>query len=133
MPLPPVPPPGFGMTLPRKAEEDTEFWQPAKAPTPLLPVQGKNAVTGLIALLSLLEPDWEEIAALFPHGETDGTSLGISCADSVSGALTASFDVLSYRAPDFTGTFDIRFPLGQNPAARFRSFCARRLTPAALR
>lgn len=77
------------------------------------PSTGENAVTGLIALLSLLEPDWEEIAALFPHGETDGTSLGISCADSVSGALTASFDVLSYRAPDFTGTFDIRFPLGQ--------------------
>lgn len=81
------------------------------------PGTGENAVTGLIALLSLIEPDWKEIAALFPHGETDGTSLGISCADSVSGALTASFDVLSYRAPDFVGTFDIRFPLGQTDAA----------------
>ena len=78
-----------------------------------LPEGGENAITGLIAFLSYLEPGsvWDKAVSLFPHKETDGRSLGIACKDKISGPLTISLDILSLQNNRLSGTFDIRYPV----------------------
>lgn len=76
-----------------------------------LPEGGVNAVTGIILLLSEIDSEWKSVTKLCPHGETDGKSLGIACSDDVSGALSFSFDVFDYSEENFSGVFDIRFPV----------------------
>ncbi len=83
------------------------------------PEQGENALTGLIRLLCILPgleedgllPLLEELALLFPHGETDGRSAGLACQEAESGALTLAFSVLQCRDGALEGMVDIRFPL----------------------
>lgn len=54
------------------------------------PETGNNAITGLLQLLAD-QPGFSSckaLSALFPHGCTDGSGLGIACSDETSGALT---------------------------------------------
>ena len=44
-----------------------------------------------------LLPLLEEIALLFPHGETNGRSAGLACQEAESGALTLALSVLRCR------------------------------------
>ena len=82
------------------------------------PEEGNNAITALLeALLQLPLAECEGVAKLralnqlIPHGETDGTQLGIACADEISGALTISFNIFHYTDTEFRGSFDSRVPL----------------------
>ena len=82
------------------------------------PAEGNNAITALIAaLLKLPLAESEGVAklralyALMPHGETDGKSWGIACADEISGALTISLNIFHCTDTEFRGSFDSRVPL----------------------
>ena len=82
------------------------------------PAEGNNAITALIcALLKLpLQPcegldKLRGLYELIPHGQTDGTNLGIACADEISGALTISLDIFHYTETEFRGSFDSRVPV----------------------
>lgn len=81
----------------------------AHASTPEI---GVNAVTALLALMNRVtdEPGLKGLEKLFPFGETDGTALGLKCADE-SGALTCVLSTLSIMpSGECEGTVDIRFP-----------------------
>ena len=82
------------------------------------PAEGNNAITALLAALlklPLAESDGvaklRALNALMPHGETDGKTWGIACADEISGALTISLDIFHYNETGFRGSFDSRVPL----------------------
>ena len=82
------------------------------------PSEGNNAITGLLtALLRLpLAPcagveKLSALCALMPHGETDGKSWGIDCADEISGPLTISMNIFNYDLTGFRARFDSRVPL----------------------
>lgn len=91
----------------------------AHASTPAL---GKNALTALIALLCRVVADGEQaqtlrgLAEAFPFGETDGAHMGLSCADSESGALTCVFSVFKMDRSGCEGTVDVRFPVSKRLA-----------------
>lgn len=82
------------------------------------PEKGVNAQTALLALLCSLPLDENEtsktlaaLLKLFPHRETDGTSVGVKTADAVSGALTLNFGVLRYENGTFSCGADMRCPV----------------------
>ena len=82
------------------------------------PEQGINAVTALLMLLSKLPlapcDSLEKLMAvleLFPHGETDGTSLGVKMSDEISGALTMNLGVFHFDETHLRGVFDSRIPV----------------------
>lgn len=91
----------------------------AHASTPAL---GSNALTALIAVLSKVVTDGEQAQVLrglsetFPYGETDGAHMGLSCADSESGALTCVFSVFAMDKNGCEGTVDVRFPVSKRLA-----------------
>lgn len=81
------------------------------------PQNGANAQTALLALLNALplsECDAKAairaLSEMFPHGQTDGTALGIACYDDIAGALTLSFDVLTLDEKGVSAAFDSRSP-----------------------
>lgn len=82
----------------------------AHASTPEL---GSNAITGLLAFWA--DPpgfgDCAALAQLFPHDCTDGSGLGIACADAESGALTCALTMLHIQQGIWHGCIDIRFPI----------------------
>ncbi len=79
------------------------------------PEGGVNAVTALVALLSMLNLTTEESAIFcnlnkaFPFGETDGASVGLKAADE-TGALTLVFSIFDMEQGKCSGTVDVRFP-----------------------
>ena len=76
------------------------------------PENGVNAVTALLSLMNRVtdEPGLRGIEKLFPFGETDGSALGLKCADA-SGALTCVLSTLAIMpSGECEGTVDIRFP-----------------------
>lgn len=82
-----------------------------------LPERGVNAQTALIQLLCALPLEENETAAalkalsvLFPHGETDGTSIGFAMADH-SGALTLNLGVMQFQNGVFNCGADMRCPV----------------------
>lgn len=83
-----------------------------------LPENGNNASTALVSLINSLPMNQSEVSIafesmekLFPHGETDGKSVGIKMSDEKSGALTLNLGVLSFQDSFLTCTLDIRAPL----------------------
>lgn len=83
------------------------------------PEGGNNAQTALIYLINRLGLTENETSSafsalekLFPHKETDGKSIGVKMNDDVSGALTLNFGVLHFNDGVFTGSLDLRCPLG---------------------
>ena len=77
------------------------------------PESGDNAITGLLTYLGsdAAFADCKALAQLFPHGCTDGSGLGIACADTESGALTCICSMLHVENGMLTGCVDIRFPV----------------------
>jgi len=82
------------------------------------PQDGNNAQTALVEALAHLPlascdstDAIRKLARLFPHGETDGTTIGIKASDSISGHLTLAFTTLSLVNEVLTAGFDSRTPL----------------------
>ena len=82
------------------------------------PQEGKNALTGLLALLTRLPlascPQMDAVKALvelFPHGDTCGRAAGIAMEDELSGALTLAFSMLTVGGDSLEGIFDSRCPI----------------------
>lgn len=76
------------------------------------PENGVNAITALLSIMNKVtnEPALQSLEKLFPFGETDGTALGLKCADA-SGALTCVLSELAIMpSGECEGTVDIRFP-----------------------
>ncbi|MGN0610372.1 MAG: Sapep family Mn(2+)-dependent dipeptidase [Ruminiclostridium sp.] len=80
------------------------------------PENGTNAITGLLQLLCSLDISdkttaklLSDIVALYPHGETDGSSLGVNCKDE-SGALTCVLSLIDAKDGKLTFSTDTRFP-----------------------
>ena len=79
------------------------------------PEEGNNAITDLLALLCSLPfapcPQIEclkKTAALMPHGDVNGTTLGVDMEDQVSGRLTLAFSMLTVDKAGLDGQFDSR-------------------------
>ena len=86
-----------------------------------MPGGGNNAVTGMLDLLCSMPFARSEgftklcaVHSIFPHGDWLGKSAGIAMEDDISHELTISFDIFTYMATGFTGTFDCRSPLCAN-------------------
>lgn len=92
------------------------------------PDRGVNAITGLCAYLASLETDdetgysFKRLSEAYPFGEIDGRSLGASCADEESGALTTVFSILNYTEGVIHGKFDCRFPVCETLESVKRKF-----------
>ena len=85
------------------------------------PEVGNNALTGLLVFLRMLAfAPCEQIdmvrkaAALIPHGDVTGQTLGVSMEDEISGKLTLSFNMLTVDAGNLDGKFDSRVPVCGN-------------------
>ncbi len=87
-----------------------------------LPAHGKNAITGLLALLT--ELDFEACAkidllhklnALMPHGDLNGENLGVKISDELSGETTLAFSMLNVNDTEYEGFFDSRYPISGEP------------------
>lgn len=80
------------------------------------PTMGKNAITALIKLISVLPLQDDaakkirSLAKLFPCGETNGASLGINLKDEESGSLTEVLSLISFEAGRLECSMDIRLP-----------------------
>jgi succinyl-diaminopimelate desuccinylase len=82
------------------------------------PQSGLNAVTALIALLSVMPiPDSpgqqaiKSLAKVFPHGDVYGQAAGIAMSDDISGSLTVTFSLFDYTPTQLTGVLDCRVPV----------------------
>ena len=77
------------------------------------PEKGDNAVTKFLASIGkfVTDPPLDNLARLFPHGETNGESLGIFLKDKVSGETTCVLSMLNTEEGKVTGAADIRFPV----------------------
>ena len=108
-----------GVTFTVSYENDTVTVQAkGKAAHASLPTDGCNALTGMLTLINMLALPacegtkiFEALNKLFPHGECDGSSMGLAMNDSVSGALTLSLNVLKFDGNSFDGYFDSRMPV----------------------
>lgn len=85
------------------------------------PQEGNNAITALLELLLALPlaacPQLDalrNVVALMPHGDVNGTHLGVDMQDEVSGRLTLAFSMLTVTADSLTGEFDSRVPVCGN-------------------
>ncbi|MEE5992358.1 MAG: Sapep family Mn(2+)-dependent dipeptidase [Oscillospiraceae bacterium] len=93
------------------------------------PEKGKNALTFLLEILDSLHFGGQQgniiyqLSQLYPYGETDGKSCGISANDDISGALTLVCSVMEMDATKLTAYNDIRFPVcchGENIVAKMK-------------
>ena len=100
-----------------KLEGAVKITSDGKAAHAMEPHAGINAQTALLELLEALPlaPGGslsciKKLNTLFPHGDTNGTALGIAMADELAGPLTLNFGVLSMDSTGLTGNFDARTP-----------------------
>lgn len=95
--------------------DGTAIGYTGKAAHASTPEEGDNAITGLLQQLTASSPDrypdCTVLARLFPHGCTDGSGLGIACADAESGGLTCVLSMLNVQDSLISGCMDIRFPM----------------------
>ena len=75
------------------------------------PEKGENAITKMLAMCEIDIPQLSALSALFPHGETDGTSCGLGFSDDISGKMTCVLSMLNTKNGRLQGGIDIRFPL----------------------
>lgn len=81
------------------------------------PEKGKNALTFLLEILDALHMKGQQgeiihkLSEVYPYGETDGKSCGISASDEISGALTLVCSVMEMNAEKAVIYNDIRFPV----------------------
>lgn len=94
-----------------------------------MPEQGENAFTKLLSVLSgseLPENDrkmTDGLLKMFPHGETDGKSLGLACKDD-SGATTCVFSIIDFENGKLTCKADMRYPVSLTKAKVIENFGA---------
>jgi succinyl-diaminopimelate desuccinylase len=82
------------------------------------PEQGNNAVTALLSALCAL-PLTEDVEtetlralnAIFPHGDNDGSAVGIAMADDIAGELTLALTLFQMDEAGLSFTTDLRVPL----------------------
>lgn len=96
------------------------------------PDKGFNAISHAVALLGSVLPE-EDLGAFLTFllqkvgCETDGTSLGIACADEPSGSLTCNLGLISMDETGAEASFDIRYPVtadGETIVKAFREAAA---------
>ena len=82
------------------------------------PEAGNNALTALLALLDTLplaagtaRDLIHSLAAMYPHGDTEGRTIGVAMQDDKSGALSMNLGILKMTETDLYGEFDVRAPL----------------------
>lgn len=85
------------------------------------PDEGNNALTGLLVYLCRLPLAacrqtelLAQLAALLPHGDVHGTTLGVDMEDEVSGRITLAFSMLTVDGAGLDGQFDSRVPICGN-------------------
>ena len=81
------------------------------------PKTGINALTALIRLVTTLGLDecdslntFKKLDSLFPHNETNGTSLGINMKEEISGEITVAFSMLHFDGKKMLCVCDMRLP-----------------------
>lgn len=86
-----------------------------------MPQDGNNALTGLLTYLCRLpfapcaQIEYvKRTAALMPHGDVNGTALGVDMTDEISGRLTLAFSMLTVDGGQLDGQFDSRVPVCGN-------------------
>lgn len=86
-----------------------------------LPEIGKNAVQGIVELLSRLSLAdvpvnnyVKGINKLFPYGDFNGKAMGVNLSDSESGKTTVSFDILEVTETSVMGAYDCRASIVAN-------------------
>lgn len=85
------------------------------------PEKGENAIQILLSALAKIEyaPNevmrWIKDVHSYLKMETNGESLGIACADDISGPLTVNTAVINYKDRDMFMKFNIRYPIGLEP------------------
>lgn len=79
------------------------------------PQEGNNAITGLLTLLVRLPfapcaqvEMLKKVLELMPHGDVNGTTLGVDMEDEISGRLTLAFSMLTVDESGLDGQFDSR-------------------------
>ena len=79
------------------------------------PMDGVNAITGLLALLKTLplaesrrKAQLQSVAKLFPHGDFYGAALGVDLEDEISGKTTLTLNLFHLNDKEIGGTFDAR-------------------------
>lgn len=82
------------------------------------PEDGNNAITGLLSLLGQLPlapcgqvDALHGLLKLMPHGDVNGTALGVDMQDELSGRLTLAFSMLQVDENGLDGQFDSRLPV----------------------
>lgn len=76
------------------------------------PELGRNTVTALLEFLACGGCEAaKRLTALFPHGETNGSSAGLGFCDGISGEMTCALTQLKYENGTISGGIDIRFPI----------------------
>lgn len=85
------------------------------------PETGNNALTALVMVLGRLPFEdaqvreaFEFICQKYPHGDFYGKALGVAMADEISGPLTMSLNMLTFKDHTLTASFDCRAPLCAN-------------------
>ena len=87
------------------------------------PEAGKNSITALLRVLSALNTTdgtadmFASLSRKFVYGEVYGESLGLRAGDDKSGDLTFVFSMIDYENGNFSGSFDIRFPICESVAS----------------
>ena len=109
---------GVDFTVETRGDGTAEIFAVGVGAHAASPEKGNNAQTALLSLLLRLPLTENEtfktlrsLALLFPHGETDGKSMSVKQADTLSGALTLNFGVFSFENGVFTCGIDIRSPI----------------------
>lgn len=85
------------------------------------PEDGKNGITALLYLLSLLplakcdiNECVKELSDLFPYGDNNGSAVGIDQKDEISGKITVVLTLLEIKEEGIWGRFDARTPICAN-------------------
>ena len=109
------------------SENGLELFSKGTAVHAMQPHKGFNAISHAIILLASVFPK-EELGNLlsfindFVACETDGASLGISCQDEPSGALTCNLGLLHIDEHRSSASFDIRYPVTADGEKIIRTF-----------
>lgn len=89
------------------------------------PEKGENAITKFFAEHGKNVPLLSELAEMFPHGETDGTSCGLGFSDDISGNMTCVLSMLGTENGRLRGGIDIRYPTDRTKAEISDIICGR--------
>lgn len=91
-----------------------------------LPQEGDNAVTMMIERLANMDGAgfdvFRALRCAFPHGDFGGHTVGVACADELSGELTVNLGVMSVDEGGLSAVVDCRVPVcgdGEKIAAAF--------------